>query len=245
MRIFFLLCILFFSTNLLVAQKDSIQVRYDTEEIEAKIITENQLTKYLDDAKFNYELKKVENLKWEAFKNWMYTILLRFFEFLFGVGKAVGFLGFFLNIIPYLLLAALLFFIIRFFINTNTRSILYAKQNQNLVSLSEEERIIKTEDIEQLIRNALKKKNYRLAIRYYYLFILKLLTEGELIDWQLQKTNDDYLKELKKTELKQSFKNITKIYDYIWYGEFHINEDKYKKMEINFSSMQKEIVRHD
>lgn len=245
MRIFLLLFFLCFSTVCLGVQKDSIQVTYHTGEIEAKTISEEQLAKYKEDSKFNYEITKIENTQWNAFKNWWYNLFRRFFEWLFGAEKAVGFLASFFQVIPYVLLALLLFILIRFFIKANTRSILYAMQNKNLVSLSEEERIIKTEDIQQLIKEALKEKNYRLAIRYYYLYILKLLTEKELIDWQPQKTNDDYIKELKKTNLKLPFKNITRLYDYIWYGEFKIDENTYKKVEIEFSTIQKSITQHD
>lgn len=238
----FFLC---FSLHFVIAQQDSTQVTYHTGEIEAKTISVEQLAKYKEDSKFNYEITKVENTSWDTFKNWWYNLFRRFFEWLFGAEKAIGILASFFQVIPYLLLALLLFILIRFFIKANTRAILHAKQNKNLVSLSEEERIIKTEDIQQLIKEALKEKNYRLAIRYYYLYILKLLTEKELIDWQPQKTNDDYIKELKRTTLKLPFKSITRLYDYIWYGEFVIDENTYKKVETEFSTIQKSITQHD
>jgi len=116
------------------------------------------------------------------------------------------------------------------------------RKNPNVVSLSEDEHIIKNEDIQQLIKNALIDKNYRLAIRYYYLYILQLLSEKELIDWQQQKTNDDYIEELSKSNLKNDFGKATLLYDYVWYGEFDIDQERYQKAEVVFTSLKNAIT---
>ena len=113
----------------------------------------------------------------------------------------------------------------------------FSKENKNTVSLSEEEHIIKNENIQQLIKNALADKNYRLAIRYYYLHILKLMSEKELIDWQLQKTNVDYEKELLGSKFSDPFHTITRLYDYVWYGEFHVDEDIFEKHKADFAKI--------
>ena len=117
-----------------------------------------------------------------------------------------------------------------------------AKKDDAYVSLSEEEHIIKNEDIQELIRKALAERNFRLAVRYYYLFTLQLMTDKNLIDWQLQKTNDDYLKELKGTRLQEPFRTITRLYDYIWYGNFDLDEVKYMKAESAFVQLQKTLT---
>ena len=123
------------------------------------------------------------------------------------------------------------------------RGINLAKKNLSNVTLSEEEHIIKNEDIQQLIENALEDKNYRLAVRYYYLYILKIISEKELIDWQLQKTNDDYQKELSQSKYATPFVTITRLYDYIWYGDFTIDESKYNKAAEEFIKLQNSITK--
>jgi hypothetical protein len=127
---------------------------------------------------------------------------------------------------------------VKFFLNVNARAISYAKKNQATMAMSEEEHIIKNENIQKLIQEALANNNYRLAVRYYYLFILQIMTEKELIDWQIQKTNEDYLKELKQERLQHPFKDITRLYDYIWYGEFPMDHEKYQKAESSFSTLK-------
>ncbi|SDQ93644.1 DUF4129 domain-containing protein [Flagellimonas zhangzhouensis] len=232
--------ILLFCATSMFAQQDSI-VQYDTSEIEPLEVREEDLSAYRNNDDFNYEIVEQESTWLDDVKNWFYNIFQQLFEWIFGVEKATSFLATFLQILPYLLLALFLYLVIRFFVNTHARSVLLNKKNPNTVSLSEEERIIKTEDIEQLIKDALAQNDYRLAIRYYYLFILKQLSERNLIDWQRQKTNDDYIEELSNPELKITFGKATFLYDYIWYGEFTIDQERYTQVEQVFVTLKKSI----
>ncbi len=220
-------------------QKDSLALNYDKTKIVQKEISAQDIEVYKNDPNFNYEVVQNDAPEWWiAFKNWAGNLLIRFFEWLFGVNKASGALNLFLEFLPYVLLAVLLFILVKFFLNVNARAISYAKKNQATMAMSEEEHIIKNENIQKLIQEALANDNYRLAVRYYYLFILQIMTEKELIDWQIQKTNEDYLKELKQERLQHPFKDITRLYDYIWYGEFPMDHEKYQKAESSFSTLK-------
>ncbi len=228
--------------NFCSAQRDSIEIRYDKQTLEIVEITEEDLLDYRSDESYNYEPEVADNSWWEGVKNWFYNILRRFFEWLFGVDAAPKYIAFFLKYIPYLLLGLLLFLLIRFLIKANTKNIIFSKANQNLVVLSEEERILKTEDIQSLIKKSFERKEYRQAIRYYYLYLLKLLMERELIDWQLQKTNDDYIQELSHSKLKPLFEKVTLLYDYIWYGEFEIDAEGYEQARSQFDTLKNSIA---
>lgn len=221
------------------AQDTIPKVKYDTSNISPKQITKDQLEPFKNDPDFNYEvIKNAAPDWWVSFKNWLGNSIIRIFEWLFGVEKAAGAFSVFLEILPYILLTVLVFILIKFFLNVNARAIIHAKKNQAIVTLSEEEHIIKNEDIQQLIQNALGQKNYRLAVRYYYLYMLQLMTEKELITWELQKTNEDYTRELQKPELIQPFAASTRLYNYFWYGEFPIDESKFRKAETDFITLQ-------
>lgn len=240
----FLLLFLILGSAASFAQKDSTVVKYDVAPLSVKKITDEDLKKYENDPKFDYEIVKAESSWWDDFKTWIGNLFLRFFEWIFGVDEAAGILVIFLKALPYILLAILLFLLIKFFLSVNSRAPVNMKHDGAFVSLSEEEHIIKNEDIEELIQRALADKNYRLAIRYYYLFILQLMSDKELIYWETQKTNHDYLKEIEKPNLKQPFRKITRLYDYIWYGDFSIDEVKYTKAALAFSSLKK-IVQNE
>ncbi|MHA7863896.1 DUF4129 domain-containing protein [Flagellimonas marinaquae] len=227
----------------LVAQNDSI-VKYDTSDIEAVQIDQDDLQTYREDSAFNYEEAQAEDNWWTDFTNWFYNLIRRFFEWIFGVDNAEGFLALFFELLPYLLLALFLYLVIRFFVRSKIMGWGKDKRNPNVVSLSEDEHIIKNEDIRELIKEALSNQDYRLAIRYHYLYILQLLSERDIIDWQQQKTNEDYLNELSEYGHYADFGRATVLYDYIWYGEFSIEQDRYTKVETVFTSLQKAIA-HD
>ena len=132
--------------------KDSLSIRMDSTVLVQKKIVPSQLEEFRNNPDFNYEeIKNTAPDWWISFKNWLGNLILRFFEALFGVDKAVGVFSSFLEFLPYVLLAVLVFILIKFFLNVNARAITYAKKNQAIVDLSEEENIIKNEDIQQLI----------------------------------------------------------------------------------------------
>ena len=225
-------------------QKDSTAVMYDTAPLKIRQINGDSLEKYYGDKNFDYEETEGDITWWSDFTTWLSNIFRYIFEGIFGVQKAAGILASFLRILPYLLVGVLVFLLIKFFLKVNAQSILQAKREQNKVGLSEEENLIKNEDLQQLVQNALAAKEYRLAVRYYYLFLLQLMTAKEIISWGIQKTNDDYLKEIDRAELKQPFGDITRLYEYIWYGDFPINASKYAVAETAFSNLQN-MLNHD
>ncbi len=226
------------------SSQEASPVQYDSAPMEIQEIKEDDMTTYRNDPKLNYEEVEVKRTWWDDFKAWIGNLFLRFFEWIFGAEKAVGALAVFLRTLPYILLGVLIFILIKFFLKVNANAMKQAKKEASSVSLSEEEHIIKNEDIQELIRKAVANGDYRLAIRYYYLFILQKMTDQELIDWQLQKTNEDYYQEIEASELKTPFRAITRLYDYIWYGGFSLDQKKYSKAELVFLELQQTLDKN-
>ena len=111
--------------------------------------------------------------------------------------------------------------------------------------LSEEEEIIRTSDISELIRKAVAEENYRLAIRYSFLLVLQQLTRKELIRYEFAKTDQDYLGEIAQKPLQQQFKQLIRIYDFIWYGNFEASREQYLRSKREFEKMQELIQKTD
>ncbi|MEM7382067.1 MAG: DUF4129 domain-containing protein, partial [Bacteroidota bacterium] len=107
-------CFCCLAANLLLAQQDSTEVKYDQGSVERVNISEEELQTYKENPAFNYEVEKQEKTWWDALMAWIGNLFLRFFEALFGIEKASGFLAFFLRIVPYLLLAFFIFLLIKF-----------------------------------------------------------------------------------------------------------------------------------
>lgn len=225
--------------------QDSLQaVMRDTVALPQHILLDKDLSAFQDDPDFNYEVEKTEAPAWwTAFKNWLGNLFLKFFEWLFGVERAAGAFQAFLQLLPYLLLLVLVFILIKFFLNVNASAMADKNRAKGNVVLSDEEKILKHEDIKALLQAALDKQEYRLAVRYYYLYILQQMSQKELISWAVQKTNVDYLNELEKQELKAPFGQITRWYDYIWYGDFPIDEEGYQKVRTSFNNLE-QLLKH-
>ena len=74
-------------------------------------------------------------------------------------------------------------------------------------------------DLDTLLTQAEADRNYRLAVRLGYLRVLRQLSDKELIQWKPDKTNHDYLFELPNGPLPAAFRELTRQFEYVWYGE--------------------------
>jgi hypothetical protein len=66
--------------------------------------------------------------------------------------------------------------------------------------------------------------------------LLKKLTDNNLIKWQIDKTNRDYSIELSNSKYTNQFNQLSLVYEYIWYGDFKLNETIYKDTINQFNS---------
>lgn len=105
----------------------------------------------------------------------------------------------------------------------------------------EEEIITPESDFDAFIRQALQNGNYRHAIRYQYLRTLHLLAGKNLVTLAPDKTNYQYVTEITNRDQQQAFAALTLNYEYVWYGEFEIDNNIYSKIETNFTTLNQKI----
>lgn len=220
-----------------VAQKEVI---YDTQMVEGTHLDETTINEFKQDPDFDYTEIAPEETWLTRFRQKLSDIWNSFIRWLTGGEEATGVLGFLLSLLPYLLIAGLLALLVWVFLKIdNGRAVIHSKHKG--VFMGDDEEIIKNQDIQQLIDQALKDKNYRLAVRYYYLLTLQQLSGKEHIDWQVQKTNHEYIYEIKNNDLRTQFGKLTDVYDYIWYGNFEVDEPAFAKAQHAFNKLQKAI----
>tara|TARA_R110000850_G_scaffold277086_1_gene422295 strand:+ start:18501 stop:19328 length:828 start_codon:yes stop_codon:yes gene_type:complete len=199
------------------------------------------LEKYQDDPHFDYTEHVAEENFWQRFKNWLYRGWVNFWTWLFGDFKSNSFLLFLFKIFPYLIIGFIIAFLVWLFYRLNPGAKLFRSEKQAEVFFTAEEEIIKSKNIQDLIDSALQDKNYRLAVRYYFLQALKKLTDAGLINYEYDKTNSDYAREIIKEPLANTFRKITNIYEYIWYGSFEVSESDFLKAQKMFGNMNNQI----
>lgn len=222
--------LLFFGN--LFPQEDSIPGNLNNfEKVE---FNEQQLEDWRNDKDFSYLDQETSTSWWTQFKGWINQKFHAFIDWLFGSYEPGSIMKVFFKILPYLLLLMVLFFVAWLFVKLNPAYAAAPTSKKSQVFFSEEEKIIKSEDISQLIARAISEEDYRLAIRYHYLDILRKMDQGGIIGYNFDKTNQDYTAEIKSADLLHQFKRITRIYEYSWYGEFQVNQETFKLAEAAF-----------
>ena len=94
---------------------------------------------------------------------------------------------------------------------------------------------------DQTLKEALDKNDYRLAVRVLYLQTLQQMHQQGWILFEQEKTNWDYVQELKQAEHLKEFTMLTTYFDYIWYGHFDIEGNQYQSIELRYRTFQQEI----
>ncbi|MDC7993839.1 DUF4129 domain-containing protein [Altibacter sp. HG106] len=196
-----------------------------------------------NDSDYQYIEVRVEDNWWTRFKRWLGRWWSQFWRWVLG-GEVSGFWASFIRVLPYLIIAGIVVFVIWLFYKLNPGAKILAAKEEPQVYFSEEEEIIRSKDIKNLIVQAIARADYRGAVRYYYLYILKELSERELITYEFDKTNSDYLQELVADRLKEGFQKVTNLYDYIWYGNFTVTETEYRKAASAFVQLENNITSH-
>ncbi|MBT8184818.1 MAG: DUF4129 domain-containing protein [Eudoraea sp.] len=188
---------------------------------------------------FNYDIKEGEaqNLI-ERFLQWFFQTL----RDNFGIDISPEVLGI-LEIFIYVLMGGLvIYLVVRFLLGENVSAI-FKKTPSQLADINLSEDHIEHVDLDTLLAAAIGQKDFRLAIRYQYLKVLKSLSQRSIIDWHYEKTNRDYLKEIRTPAIQSLFKDVSYLYDYIWYGEQYINEEVYVAAESRFEAIKNQISR--
>jgi hypothetical protein len=97
-------------------------------------------------------------------------------------------------------------------------------------------------DIELLLQQARREGNFRLAVRLYYLGLLKKLNETGMILWKKDKTNRDYLTELFQREYYfEEIKQLTLSYEQVWYGEHGLTPESFQTITSGFESVYQKM----
>lgn len=90
-------------------------------------------------------------------------------------------------------------------------------------------------EFDKEISSAEEAGNYRLAVRLWYLYAIKALTDKNHINYQPGRTNYDYVAQLSSGEYYRDFSRLTRHFEYTWYGQFKLSAEAYHVMRNEFS----------
>ncbi|PZU91154.1 MAG: DUF4129 domain-containing protein [Chryseobacterium sp.] len=183
---------------------------------------------------FDYGISKPQESLWDIIKRQIAKLLSKIFKDI-DPNKATNYTVIILRTIGILVIGLLLYLLIRYLMSKDG-NFLFGKKNRKIkITAQDLEENIHEINFPDRILKFEKQQDYRSAIRYHFLFALKKLSDKNLISWNPEKTNRDYLKELKDINLKEDFSRVIYIYDYIWYGEFDAEEKDYQYFKTYFN----------
>ena len=245
-----ILILFFFCSNigardsLAVAKKEKIiftekDIVVDSAFIALKPFAKNFKNKYTD-KEFIYEFKTPEKNAWDRFKEWLANFFKNIFRFT-DSNTANNFVDILLGTLAILIVVAVIYMIVKAIMNKEGQWIFGRNSDRKIINYDEIEKNLHLVDFEKLIQKSLESGENRLTIRYYYLWLLKKLSEKQIIEWDVEKTNSDYLYEIKDEAQKEDFAYLSYLYNNIWYGEFELDEATFAKARNAFEKSIKKI----
>ncbi len=135
-----------------------------------------------------------------------------------------------------MLLLVILIVVVYFFMQGNNSNknekvqLAYDTLPDLLVDLPEET------DLDRFLRMSLESGDYKTAIRILYIMIIQRMHERNWIIWKKDKTNRDYLNEVRPRRSYSQFRDITLVYEIIWYGDNEISGTEFHKLKSLFDN---------
>jgi len=230
------------------------QVSTDTStvDVEATAVEEEATTYYPDTLKREFRsiesdsLKSINSDKGFYYKRYMDS-LLRATQFKVQKPRrrvdlsGSDFFSSIFGIIFWILAIGLFIYLVyRLFLSNSSFLSRSRKNIASDIAVIEEEN---TNNPDSLLRNAIRSGNYRLAVRYMYLQSLQRLSEKKFIEINTNKTNYEYVMEVRRHKFANEFASLTLQYEYVWYGEYPVDERLFEQIQGSFTQFNKNNLR--
>lgn len=228
-KLLLLLCLLLSAASPLWSEA-ALSSYYDSSRVYERKVDSLALKEFSEQKDFQYERQEIQGPNYlELFTIWLLDKLL---------GNAdMDDIDLAYKILIALLVVAGLSIVIFYLKRINRSRILSNKtSNQNHVQFLDFEG--STVDLEEHWKAAETDKNYPLALRYLFIKTLNHLKEAGIIQWKKEKTNGDYLKELKDHWQSSPFEALSKTFAFTQYGGYEISEDDYLQAKALFQALK-------
>jgi hypothetical protein len=227
---FFFTFLLVFAFSALYSQKS---VQSDTSKIIERSFNTNSLQKIREDKDFQYDhYKEPPKSIWDRFWSWFWWKVDQIMRT--RQGRTTVW-----TIIILLSITAIVFFILKvmgmnkvgLFGRTSNSGLPYNVSSDDINNIS----------FDEAIDQAISERNFRLALRLLYLQSLKKLSDKGYIEWQINKTNSDYIIEVVNKPWHSLFKSLTRKFEYTWYGEMNIGKEDFENLQLQFQQFNNQL----
>jgi uncharacterized membrane protein len=210
------------------------ELRYDSSRTASRSFNPATLKAWSADKDFQYN-RKMEPPKsiWTRFWDWVWG---KIGEILSTEKGATAFK----TVLILLSVLVLCFFIYR--LTGMNKAGLFKRNTGDVSGYSITDEDIHSINFDQAIEQAIQNNNFRLAVRLLYLQSLKRLTDKNLINWQINKTNIAYVQELQDSSYQPFFSNLTLQFESNWYGDIPIDETEFNAVREQFNQFNRQLV---
>jgi hypothetical protein len=96
-------------------------------------------------------------------------------------------------------------------------------------------RELETGELERMLELYRENGAYREAVRVLYLLYLKKLEYRGFVRIRTFKTNREYCSEITDLNHRDVFKRLSRIYEFIWFGQFNPDQHQFETIEKDFN----------
>ena len=235
LKLYCLLIFLLLASRVLLADSITTATPVKDTRLELRDFDEQKIEAYKKSRDFMYDREPPGKTPWERFLQW----LMRHLDDWLSDSKA-GYV--FDNYVKYVLIAVVVLVVVKLLLKADITALFFRRARaKKMLGHEVLDENIHEMDFDGLIEKTITERDYRKAVRLYYLKTLKQLTDKGLLDWQINKTNYDYQLELSNTAHFQPFRELSLLFDYVWYGEMPIDKEQFGGIQNNFVQFQRKL----
>ena len=129
--------------------------------------------------------------------------------------------------------------LVRLLLGKDSLSLFFRRKTSRVRMLPENEIDMTETGLMNMIRSSIENGDYRSALRYHYLLLLKKMDRNGVIQYHPEKTDSEYVLEIKDTDRKKMLSYLIYLYHRTWYGQYEISRNEYSLASESFDQMYK------
>lgn len=207
-----------------------------TDTYRLRVPSEDFIRRFREDADFDYSIQQEPATNWwQELKLWLRRYLFR------TPSKSVeAWLDVAMNIIVVAFLLFVIYKLTRYYyMQERKKKVRLPGQTDDAVA----DRLVNDDSLLTLLGRAIAAADFERAVRIQYWYTLYAMDRKGWVHWDEHKTNLCYIHELQAGQRREDFTRLTRVFDYVCYGEFRVSADLYKQLEQEFKHFRQELEK--
>jgi len=217
------------------AKADSLMV-WDQSKVDLRLPAAENISAYRQDPDYQYDLVQEP-------QSWMRRLLRWLLSHISLTEGSWSVMGWMLIAIA----AIALIFLILKLLGVPIKGLFIFSKSTNVTDLSFSAAQVHIDDqnLEKKLHTFVDAEAYREATRILFIILLKQLNTMKLIKWNTWKTDREYYYELTDQELKSTFLQLIRNYEFIWFGQFSLGKEQFKTVQLQFEAFTNHLVQQN